>query len=224
MADTESTHIPAVCDRSPLEERLNMVTHGIGFVLAVVGAIALTFTVWQYGDMWRIAGCMIYVASLVGVYAASTLSHSCRSLPRKTFFRALDQGFIYLLIVATYTPFSLAYLRTPLWWTLLAAMWGIAIFGFFAKLFYFHRVHAITIWGYIALGWLPVVSATALTGVAPAAALWLMLLGGICYTLGTLFLLFDHRAYYLHALWHLSVIAGSACHFLAIWLFVARVG
>jgi hemolysin III len=207
-----------------MRERLNVLTHGVGFVLAVLGAIALAIAVWEHGDVWRIVGCMIYVASLVGVYAASTLSHSFQTPRLRTFFRALDQGFIYLLIVATYTPFSLAYLRSGPWWVLLAAMWAVALFGFFAKLFFFHRVHAITVWGYIVLGWLPIISATALVGVVPAAALWLMLIGGICYTLGTLFLLNDHRAYYLHSLWHLSVIAGSACHFLAIWLVAVTVG
>lgn len=209
-------------DRSLAEERLNAITHGVGFVLSILGAIALGITVGEHGDSWRVVGCTIYIVSLIGVYAASTLSHSFRSPRWRDFFRALDQGFIYLLIVATYTPFSLAYLRTPLWWSLLAAMWAVALFGFFAKIFYFHRVHAITIWGYVALGWLPIVSATALAGLAPAAALWLMLVGGICYTLGTLFLIYDHRAHYFHALWHLSVIAGSTFHFMAIWLFVAR--
>jgi hemolysin III len=180
--------------------------------------------VWQHGDAWRIVGCMIYVASLVGVYAASTLSHSCKTPERKSFFRALDQGFIYLLIVATYTPLSLAYLRSGPWWILLAAMWVVALVGFFSKLFFFHRVDAVSIWLYLALGWLPILSAAALVGVAPAPALWWMLIGGICYTLGTVFLMLDHHVTHFHAVWHLCVIAGSMCHFLAILLFVARVG
>jgi hemolysin III len=211
-------------DRSAMQERLNVLTHGVGFVLSVVGAVALVTVVWQHGDAWRIAGCLIYAASLVGVYTASTLSHGCQTPRRKDFFRALDQGLIYLLIVATYTPFSLAYLRGWPWWILLAAMWAVALFGFFSKLFYFHRVNAVSIWLYLALGWLPIVSATALVGVVPAAALWWMLIGGICYTLGTVFLIFDQHVVHFHAVWHLWVIAGSMCHFLAILLFVARVG
>ena len=214
----------AVWDRAPVEERLNVLTHAVGFVLSLLGAAALAVTVLQHGDAWRIAGCMVYVASLVGVYAASTLSHSCRTPHRKVFFRALDQAFIYLLIVATYTPFSLAYLRSGPWWLLLGAMWAVALFGFFAKLFFFHRVNAVSIWLYLALGWLPIVSATSLVGVVPAAALWWMLIGGICYTLGTVFLIYDQRVLHFHALWHVCVIAGSTCHFLAILLFVAPVG
>jgi hemolysin III len=211
-------------DRSPIQERLNAITHGAGLALSMLGAIALVSIVWRHGDAWRIVGCLIYVVSLIGVYAASTLSHGCKTPARKSFFRALDQGFIYLLIVATYTPFSLAYLRSGPWWLLLAAMWIVALVGFVSKLFFSHRVEAVSIWLYLALGWLPIISATALVGVVPAAALWWMLIGGICYTLGTVFLVLDQRVVHFHAVWHVWVIAGSACHFLAILLFVARVG
>ena len=151
------------------EEVANTITHGLGFLLSVLGAIALTIWVLREGDAWRLLGCMIYAPSLMTVYAMSTLSHSCSAPNLKRFFQMLDQGFIYLLIVATYTPFSLAFLRTSPWWLFLAVMWTIAMFGFLSKILLAHRVDAVSIWIYVVLGWMPVVAASSLVGLVPEA-------------------------------------------------------
>ena len=148
--------------RSSADELLNAATHGFGLALAVVGALVMAGGVAADGDAWRIIGCGVYLASLVTVYAMSTLSHTVTSPSWKSLFRRLDQGFIYLLIAATYTPFSLAYLRSGLWWALLGAMWSVALFGFAAKVFFAHRVEAVSIASYILLGWMPIVAAPAL--------------------------------------------------------------
>ncbi len=203
------------------EEAANSITHGLGFVLSIVGTIAMAISVLREGDAWRVLGCMVYALSLVAVYAMSTLSHVCSAPNRKRFFRILDQGFIYLLIVGTYTPFSLAFLRTGRWWLFLAVMWTIAMFGFLSKILLAHRIDGVSVWIYVVLGWMPLVSVTSLSGRVPAAGLWWMLIGGLCYTVGTVFLIFDNRVRHFHALWHLFVIAGSACHFFVILLFVA---
>ena len=203
------------------EEVANTITHGLGFVLSVPGAIAMAIWVLREGDAWRLLGCMIYAPSLVTMYAMSTLSHCCSAPNLKRFFQMLDQGFIYVLIAATYTPFSLAFLRTNPWWLFLAVMWTIAMFGFFSKILLAHRVDAVSIWIYVVLGWIAGVAAPSLVGLVPAAGLWWMLIGGLCYTVGTVFLIFDNHVRYFHALWHLFVIAGSACHFFVILLFVA---
>jgi hemolysin III len=151
----------------------------------------------------------------------STLSHAAMTPRWKSRFRALDQGFIYLLIVATYTPFSLAYLRGNAWgWVLLAAMWTVALFGFVSKVFFAHRVEAVSIASYVLLGWMPMLAAPTLLHLVPMGAFWWMLLGGVCYTVGTIFLMNDDRVRHLHAVWHLCVIAGSACHFAGILIFV----
>lgn len=136
----------------------------------------------------------------------------------------LDQAFIYLLIVGTYTPFALTYLRTTAWLSYLGLMWAIAIAGFLSKIILSHRVDRVAVWIYVALGWMPVIAAIPLTGLVPAAALWSMLAGGLCYTLGTLFLLFDSRVVHFHAVWHLFVIAGSMFHFFPILRCVAQSG
>ena len=204
------------------EEVANTITHGLGFLLSVPGAIAMAIWVLREGDAWRVLGCMIYAPSLVTVYAMSTLSHVCSAPKLKRFFEMLDQGFIYLLIVATYTPFSLAFLRTGPWWLFLAVMWSIAMFGFLSKILMAHRVDGVAIWIYVVLGWMPVMTASSLVGLGfPAAGLWWMLIGGLCYTVGTVFLIFDNHVRHFHALWHLFVIAGSACHFFVILLCVA---
>jgi hemolysin III len=218
--DTNSlANLPA-WRRSAADEWVNAATHAFGLALAVIGALFMTAGVWGHGDLWRIVGCGVYLASLVAVYTMSTLSHCTRSLRWKSLFRRLDQGFIYLLIAATYTPFSLAYLRTGLWWALLGAMWAVAIIGFVAKVFFAHRVETVSVASYVLLGWMPVISVPALIHTLPMGAFWWMLAGGVCYTVGTLFLYYDERVRHFHAVWHLCVIAGSLCHFLGILLFV----
>jgi hemolysin III len=203
------------------EEFANTITHGLGFLLSVIGAIAMTVSVLREGDIWRVIGCEIYVVCLVATYAMSTLSH-CFSAPRlKGLFRRLDQGCIYLLIVATYTPFSMAFLRSRFWWIFLAVMWTIALSGCLSKFLLAHRVDAVSVWIYVLLGWMPIVAATSLVDPVTAFGLWWMLIGGLSYTVGTFFLIFDDRVRHFHALWHLFVIAGSACHFYVIMVFVA---
>jgi len=206
--------------RSAADELVNAATHALGLVLAIVGALVMADGVLAAGDAWLSIGCGVYLASLVTVYAMSTLSHCAMPRRWKSLFRRLDQGFIYLLIVATYTPFSLAYLRDGWWWLLLAAMWCVALAGFAAKVFFAHRVEVVSVVSYLVLGWMPMLAVPALLQSIPAGALWSMLAGGVCYTAGTLFLAFDERVRHFHAVWHLCVIAGSACHFLGILVFV----
>jgi hemolysin III len=214
----------SIWQRTGGEEFVNSVTHGFGFVLAVLGGLAMVWSVLHHGDVWRITGCAIFAVSLVAVYAASTLSHSVTDVRRKIFFRRLDQGCIYFLIVATYTPFGLAYWRTGGGWMLLGGLWTAAFVGFFSKVVLAHRVHDISMWTYIALGWLPMIAVPALRQTVAVDSTYLMIVGGACYLFGTLFLFFDTRVRHFHAVWHLLVIAGSLCHFLGIWSSVALAG
>jgi len=209
----------AASQLSPAEEFANFVTHGIGFVLSVAGVAVMT-AVLGNGDAWRVAGCSIYLASLMGVYLMSTLSHSFESPRLRSLFRALDQGTIYLLIAATYTPFSMAYLHTVTWFVLLTVVWAIALWGFCSKVFFAHRLESVSMWPCLVLGGIPFISIPSLIGVVSIAALWWMLLGVACYTFGLVFWLNDHRVRHFHAVWHVLVMAGSACHFIGILLFV----
>jgi hemolysin III len=205
------------------EETANFITHALGIVLSVSGALVMT-SVLGTGDTWRTVGCGVYLASLIGVYTMSTLSHSfTEKYPRlRSFFRALDQGTIYLLIAGTYTPFSMAYLRTGPWWIVLAAVWVVAIGGFLSKVWFNHRVESVSHWPCMVLGAMPLISIPTLINIVPmpVSALAWMVLGIACYIVGLWFWLNDSRGRHFHAVWHLLVIAGSTCHFMGILLFV----
>ena len=208
---------------SPSEEFVNSMTHGIGLVFSIVGSVILVYFAVYKGDAWRVAGCGVYATCLVAMYMASMFSHIFSRPELKHWFRTLDQACIYLLIVATYTPFALAYLRSGWWWLFLGWMWTVALLGFFSKMLFAHRVEAVSIWIYVVLGWMPLLAGIPLVELVPATALWWMLIGGLFYTIGTVFLALDERVIHFHAVWHIFVIAGSACHFFSILFFVAQV-
>lgn len=200
----------------------NTLTHGVGIVLSAAGSLVLIASAVAGGDGWRIAGCCVFAASLVAVYVFSTLSHGVTHARARHWLRAMDQGAIYLLIVGTYTPFALAYLRSGWWLLFLGLMWAIALAGFVSKAVFTHRVDAIGVRSYLLLGWMALVPALGHNGAIPFMAVGLIFAGGLCYSLGTIFLKIDHKSLRFHAIWHLWVIGGSTCHFLAVLLFVAR--
>jgi hemolysin III len=210
--------------RSDAYELWNALTHGAGLVMAMLGAIVMGTAVYTTGDPWRIAGCGVFVATMMAVYAASTLSHSGFASQWRTFLRRVDQGVIYLLVVGTYTPFGLAYLRTGAGWLLLVVLWTGAIAGLVSKVCFSHRLDSGLIWTYVTLGVLPTITIPWLMGVLPAITSFWMFLGGGFYLVGTIFLVNDSRSRPFHAIWHLLVIAGSACHFMGILAAVTAAG
>jgi hemolysin III len=203
------------------EELVNALTHGVGLVLSVAGAALLIDRASAQGDAWRWTGCVVFAATLIAVYAASTLSHAISQPRLRRAFRILDQALIYLLIVGSYTPWCLAYLRGGWWWLLFVGLWTAAIAGFVSKIFYAHRVDAVGVSSYLLLAWVPILLAPAYVQVVPAGGLRWVLIGGLCYTLGTVFLVLDYRRLHFHGIWHVLVMAGSLCHYWAILLFVA---
>jgi len=212
-------HLPPL---SVAEELVNSLTHGLGLLLTVIGAVVLLSQPTLYSDARRAIGCSIYLATLVTVYFASTLSHAVFAPRWRRFFRTLDQASIYLLIVGTYTPLALEYLRSGWWSALFLLMWTAAIVGFVSKLFWSHRIDSVAIWTYLLLAWIPILPAPAYIPLVPVAALRGVVIGGLCYTAGTIFLMLDRRHLHFHAIWHLFVIAGSACHFWVVFWYVAR--
>jgi hemolysin III len=195
------------------EEPINAVTHGFGFLASVAGVAWLASLTRANGDLYQQIGMAIYGTSLVAVYAASTLSHMFREPRLRRLFRIVDQACIFLLIAGTFTPVSLTYLRDGLWWLLFGLIWTIALAGFFSKAIYAHRVDSVSTVLHVSLGWLPASCLKPMIGQVPNGLFGWMLAGGICYTVGTLFLMRDERVPYFHAIWHLLVIAGSALHF-----------
>lgn len=208
--------------RTADDELWNTVTHGFGFFISLAGALIMMDNVLMTGNLRLAAGCGIYLTTLIAVYAMSTLSHGAQSIRWKSLFRQLDQAFIYLLIAGTYTPFSLAYLNGWQWNVMLGVMWFVALTGFVSKTVFAHRVEAVSVVSYVVLGWLPVIAIPTLWQVAPGSVLEAVFAGGFCYTVGTIFLVYDEHVKHFHAAWHVCVISGSMCHFLGMLVFVVR--
>lgn len=204
---------------SDKEEFWNCLTHTAGFGLSLVGAALLLPKIKDCSAPIFIA-VVGYAAALIAVYACSSLSHYFRDAKRLALFRKLDQACIYLLIVASYTPFSIVYLNGLWWHFVLCNMWVLALVGFISKLVFAHRVESVAIWLYLLLGWMPFFSGMPFVGLIPIKTVGMFILGGVFYSAGTWFLFNDWRAWYFHSIWHIFVIAGSMTHFLAVYWFV----
>ena len=198
------------------EEFVNSLTHGGGLLFALVGAAILWNAVAKNANDALRIGCWIYALALVAIYAVSTLSHLFENPALRHFFRSLDQGVIFLFIVGNFTPLAIASLHDETRWILLAIMWVAALIGFCSKVFWRHRVDSTAVTHYLALGWLPITAIEPILQSLPTNGMIWCVAGGLCYTIGTVFLAFDTKVQYFHALWHLFVIAGSYCHFLVI--------
>jgi hemolysin III len=204
------------------EEFVNAVTHGFGLVMAVVGSLVMMAGAMTHENAQLAIGCAAYLFTLVAVYAMSTLSHSTMSPKWRPIFRQLDQAFIFLLIVGSYTPYSVAYLHGWWWTAVLAVMWCVALAGFASKAFFAHRIDGGSVMPYLFLGWTMIIALPTIWHVAPPAEFALIIGGGLCYMIGTFFLINDERVRHFHAAWHLWVIAGSTCHFLGVLVFVVQ--
>lgn len=199
-----------------IEEWLNSATHGIGALLSVIGTIILIAGATQLHDTWKIISFSIFGTSLILLYVASALYHGARRPELKKAFKTLDHCAIFLLIAGTYTPFLLVNMRGAVGWTLFAIIWSLAITGVALKLTFANRFKLARVGIYVAMGWLIIFASSDLLASLNETALTLTVAGGIVYTTGVAFYLAD-RIPYMHAVWHLFVIGGSACHFSAIY-------
>jgi len=197
------------------EEIANVITHGAGAVASLAGGGVLLSVAALRGDGWMVASSAVFGATLVLLYAASTLYHAARTPAVKARLKVLDHCAIYLLIAGSYTPFALVGLRGGWGWSLFAMAWTLAAAGTVFKLFFIDRFPRLSTATYIAMGWLAVVAIVPMVQRLPTATLAWMLAGGIIYTAGTVFY-HSERIRYAHAIWHLFVLGGSACHFAAV--------
>lgn len=197
------------------EEIASALTHGLGAAAALAGGAVLITLAALYGDGWQLSAAIVFGITLLLLYVASTLYHAIQHPVTKGRLKIFDHCAIYLLIAGTYTPFTLIGLRDTVGWWLFGTIWALAFFGVIFKLFYTGRFQLISTIVYIAMGWLIVVAAKpAMKALDPWTFGWL-LGGGVAYTLGTFFY---HRPKmpYSHAVWHMFVIAGSVCHYIAV--------
>ncbi|MEZ9623893.1 hemolysin III family protein [Vibrio sp. 10N.222.55.A3] len=208
---------------SDIEERANAITHGLGVVLGVVGLILLLIRAFDHqADILTIASMAAYGSSIILLFLASTLYHSITTEKTKRLLKTLDHCAIYLLIAGSYTPFLLVSLRTPLAMGLMAVIWGIALVGIIMKIAFVYRFKRLSLVTYLAMGWLSLIVVYQLAMNIEMGGLVLLALGGVIYSLGVIFYV-AKRIPYNHAIWHLFVLAGCACHFFAIYLYVTPV-
>jgi hemolysin III len=209
-------------DYSLGEEIANSVSHGIGIALSVAAlAVLVASSVLSGGDRYKLAGAVVFGVALVFEYTASTLYHGLPHPRAKHLFKILDHCGIYLLIAGTYTPFTLVTLRADGGWLLFGVVWSLALLGIALEALWAYRPRWISAAVYLGMGWMAVLSIRPLAANLAPAGLWLLVAGGLAYTVGTAFYVLE-RVRYMHAVWHLFVLGGSACHFLAVLLFVIR--
>jgi len=197
------------------EEVANSVSHGLGFVLAVAGAPLLIATAIRRGTVADVVAVSVFAASMALLYLSSTIYHALPPGRTKNAFHVLDHAAIYLLIAGTYTPFTLGVLKGGWGWTLFGLVWGLAALGVLLKVFAGIRWHGISTAVYVGMGWLIIIAAKPLWESLPLAGLVWLFAGGIAYTSGVYFYLKKNMRYG-HLVWHLFVVAGTGCHFVAI--------
>lgn len=202
-------------------ERLNSISHLVGAGLAVLGTVILVVMAARLGDPWKIVSFSIYGSMLVVLYVFSTLYHSVRGVRAKAILQKFDHCSIYLLIAGSYTPFAMVSLRGMWGWSLLSAVWGLALFGMAQEIWFAKGARVLSLVIYLLMGWLALVAVSPLwDALTPLGFAWLVA-GGVFYTVGIVFYVADTRVRHGHGLWHLFVLAGSVCHFFTVLFFVA---
>ena len=198
-----------------IEEFANTITHGIGLVFSIIGFVVLLVLALLRGGPWQTAGCAIYGATLVSLYAASTFYHGVLSPRLKRALLIFDHCAIYLLIAGTYTPFLLVNLRGPWGWSLFGVVWGLALAGILFKLWFVDHFPILSTSLYVAMGWLGVIAVKPILTHVPATGLLWLVIGGLMYSIGVVFYAMK-KLPYNHVVWHVFVMAGSTCHYFAI--------
>ena len=204
---------------SPVEERINITSHAIGFILAIWALVYLVIKASIHGNAWHIVSFSIYGTSMMLLYAASTFYHMSKKPIVRKRLKVFDHAAIYLLIAGTYTPFTLVTLNGAMGWTLFGIAWGLAVVGIILKLFFTGRFTLISTLAYVIMGWLIVIAIKPLANNLPEGGLFWLIAGGISYTVGAA-LYAIHKLKFNHAIFHIFVLIGSICHFITVYFYV----
>lgn len=205
------------------EEIANSVSHGIGLAGALVAFPLLVVAASQRGDVTGIVSVSVFATTMVLLYLASTLFHALPEGRAKRVFQVLDHSAIFLMIAGTYTPFTLGVLRGAWGWTLFGIVWSIAVVGIVLKALGGVRYTTVSTWAYLAMGWVVVIAAERVWTLMPAWGLFWPVAGGFAYTAGAVFFALE-RIRYFHFAWHLFVVAGTACHVVAVMAYSSWTG
>ncbi len=198
------------------EEIANSITHGLGTLLSIAGLVLLIVFAARRGEAWHVVSVSIFGASMVVLYAISTLYHGFPWPRVKNLFRKLDHAAIYFLIAGSYTPFVLVNLRGPWGWTLFGLAWGLAILGILFEVLLKRPPKWLSLSFYLGLSWLIIIAIKPIFESVPVDSLIFLGIGGIAYTLGTVFYAWKKLPYH-HAIWHIFVIAGTTMHFFSVF-------
>ena len=219
---TSPSPATSIATYSTREEQANAITHGIAALLALLASVMLVHKGLNTLSSAQLFGLIVYGASMVLLFLASTLYHSIQAERSRTLLKQLDHCAIYLLIAGTYTPFLMISLNSHSAYILLAVLWGLAAIGIVFKLFFVHRFAKVSLITYLLMGWLALFLIPDIYRALPRAGFDLLVAGGLCYTIGTLF--YAAKRYpFTHAVWHLFVIGGAACHCIAVYSYVLPV-
>ncbi|MCH7515047.1 MAG: hemolysin III family protein [Bacteroidetes bacterium] len=204
---------------SPAEEKVNIISHAIGFILGIVFFVLLVTHATRHGDVWHIVSFSVFGAGLVILYAASTVYHSAKKPALRSRLRIIDHISIYVLIAGTYTPFALVTLHGTLGWVIFGTAWGLALTGIILKLFFTGRYSLISSIMYVLMGWIALFAIKPLANNLPFEGLLWLLAGGIAYTIGAI-LYSIKKIRFNHAIFHVFVLIGSFCHFISVFFYV----
>ena len=197
------------------EEIFSAVTHGVGSLLSIAGTAVIVVLAAIFNDAWAVVGCAIFGASLIILYSMSTLYHSITNPKAKAFFRIMDHNTIFFLIAGTYTPITISILRGPIGWVLFGIVWGAAVIGIILNSIDLEKFRKPSVVCYIAMGWVIIIAIRPLLVVMNIWSLWLLVGGGVFYTVGVIFYAIK-KVKYFHSIWHIFTVLGSVCHYFSI--------
>lgn len=203
------------------EEIFNSVSHGVGVLLSVAALVLLIIFAAVYSDGYGLASALVYGISLILLYTMSMVYHIVQNEKGKKVLRIFDHCSIFILIAGTYTPYLLCTLRSTLGWVIFGIIWGVTLIGIILNAISLEKFKTISLICYVLMGWGIVLTIKPLAQNISLGGLWLLIAGGLVYTIGVVFYVMK-KYRYMHSVWHLFVLAGSVCHYFSILLFVLK--
>ncbi len=204
---------------SPIEEKINITSHAIGLTISIIGLVFLVTHSSRHGNIWHVVSFSIFGVGLIILFAASTFYHGVKKPELRGRLRVVDHASIYVLIAGTYTPFTLVTLNGPIGWTIFGISWGLAFIGIILKLFFTGKYGLISTLMYVFMGWIIIFAIKPLIDNFSSDGLLWLVSGGMAYTIGAV-LYSIKKVKFNHAIFHILVLIGSGCHFVAVYLFV----
>lgn len=203
----------------PLEEKINIYSHALGLILSIIALVLLVTRASLYGDAWHVVSFSIFGASLIILYAASTVYHNSKDPESRSRLRIVDHATIYVLIAGTYTPFTLVTLNGSIGWVIFGISWGMALIGITLKLFFTGMYPLLSTSMYIFMGWLIIFAIKPMINNLSSDGLLWLVAGGLAYTIGAI-LYGIKQIKFNHAIFHVFVLLGSFCHFISVYFYV----